>query len=185
MCRVVWFDLIGRIAGGFEPRRMVLKAKAYGSSRASATDRRPGRAPVWGGVGGFIPAGGALTAASSEATALRIAFGNQTIYARGPSNAPGHAETHGFASLPRGRFAFIVCNHRPVKERCRPLSDDHTFTLTVGSRVCQRPFFDTFSGRLRVKCGVRTESGSERVSSSDDGMYIVTTTRSLPLSVLS
>jgi len=24
-------------------------------------------------------------------------------------------ETHGFAPLPRGRFAFIVCNHRFIK----------------------------------------------------------------------
>ena len=37
----------------------------------------------------------------------RIAFGNQTI--------SGLAETHGFAPLPRGRFAFIVCNHRLIK----------------------------------------------------------------------
>ena len=26
-------------------------------------------------------------------------------------------ETHGFAPLPRGRFAFIVCNHRFAKDQ--------------------------------------------------------------------
>lgn len=45
----------------------------------------------------------------------QIAFGNQTISVNpyGPSNLL--SETHGFASLPRGRFAFIVCNHHVGK----------------------------------------------------------------------
>jgi len=30
------------------------------------------------------------------------------------------AETHGFAPLPRDRFALIVCNHRLAKDQCRP-----------------------------------------------------------------
>ena len=49
------------------------------------------------------------------ATALPIAFGNQTISDAEPWEEP--AETHGFASLPRDRFALIVCNH--FKERGR------------------------------------------------------------------
>jgi hypothetical protein len=48
-----------------------------------------------------------------EALALSIAFGNQTI---SPSGALycgiTSEETHGFASPPHGRFAFIVCNRR-------------------------------------------------------------------------
>ena len=84
------------------------------------------------------PSGGALTAASPEATALRIAFGNQTISTGSALNcAADRVETHGFASLPRGRFAFIVCNHRPGKELCRPFSGGRTSTLNVGSRFCQ------------------------------------------------
>jgi hypothetical protein len=35
-----------------------------------------------------------------------IAFGSQTV-SRGQGQDPRHMETHGFASLPRGRFAFI------------------------------------------------------------------------------
>ena len=39
-----------------------------------------------------------------------IAFGNQTISRREALELNTFAETHGFASPPRGGFAFIVCN---------------------------------------------------------------------------
>ena len=39
-----------------------------------------------------------------------IAFGNQTISSRALFQEAFKEEIHGFASPPRGRFAFIVCN---------------------------------------------------------------------------
>ena len=50
-----------------------------------------------------------------------IAFGNQTISALLSPEVSGGVytpETLGFAPLPRGRFAFIVCNRRPGKDLC-------------------------------------------------------------------
>jgi hypothetical protein len=47
-----------------------------------------------------------------------IAFGNQTISREKRLETTFSKETHGFASLPRGRFAFIVCN-RLRKIICR------------------------------------------------------------------
>ena len=54
--------------------------------------------------------------ACSQSWLSLIAFGNQTISrkVRGTFNRSCAAEIHGFASLPHGRFAFIVCN-RPLK----------------------------------------------------------------------
>jgi hypothetical protein len=40
---------------------------------------------------------------------LSSAFGNQTI-SKEEKSATLLVETHGFAPLPRGRFAFIACN---------------------------------------------------------------------------
>ena len=70
-----------------------------------------------------------------------IAFGNQTISPCDRGKCPRSAfETHGFASLPRGKFAFIVCNLN--------LKDQATFApggltqqqtdLTVQRIVCQQ-----------------------------------------------
>jgi hypothetical protein len=47
---------------------------------------------------------------------LQIAFGNQTV-----SRGLKTQETHGFASLPRGRFALIVCNR--LKELAAECAD--------------------------------------------------------------
>ena len=49
---------------------------------------------------------------------LKIAFGNQTISANEQLERPSFTETHGFASLPRGKFALIVCNRDLIKELC-------------------------------------------------------------------
>ena len=76
----------------------------------------------------------------------RIAFGNQTV-------SPTHwsfKETHGFAPLPRNRFALIVCN-RQMNEKISV--DDRSVTLTtttakfnlaVSHIVCQQPFLSRF-----------------------------------------
>jgi hypothetical protein len=53
-----------------------------------------------------------------------IAFGNQTISWSVYENFRTFSQplkTHGFASLPRSRFALIVCNRR-LKEQCRGIA---------------------------------------------------------------
>ncbi len=53
-----------------------------------------------------------------------IAFGNQTISSKCERDfvSARIEEIHGFASPPRGEFAFIVCNRRSVKDRGYPLN---------------------------------------------------------------
>jgi hypothetical protein len=132
---------------------MVLTAKACGSSRASAADWKTRPRPR---VGKGLE-GSCRRAAPSPPRVLKLQlYGSPSATRqsrRVERTASAAPETHGFASLPRGRFAFIVCNHRPLKERCRPLSGDHTFTLTASSRVCQRPFFTRFRAAKMTECG--------------------------------
>lgn len=64
----------------------------------------------------------AYTRAFEALAYLQIAFGNQTISpAKFKPRKIGlfiRRETHGFASLPHGKFAFIVYNRRLRKELC-------------------------------------------------------------------
>ncbi len=46
-----------------------------------------------------------------------ITFGNQTISGANGIKVPSREEIHGFASLPRGRFALIVCNRYDERSR--------------------------------------------------------------------
>jgi hypothetical protein len=52
------------------------------------------------------------------------------------SNDKPFEETHGFASLPRGRFAFIVCNRLSVKTYAATLEQRLLYS-TVFDYVCQ------------------------------------------------
>jgi hypothetical protein len=87
-----------------------------------------------------------------------MAFGNQTISrkrcAREKQSRP--KETHGFAPLPRDRFALIVCNHRLAKDqrrsaaRRRPTAND---SLNDICDCLSTHSFGPFPGRFTLKTG--------------------------------
>ena len=56
-------------------------------------------------------------------------------------------ETHGFAPLPRGRFAFIVCNH--CKRSVSPGGNINQLDLTMFEPGCQAPLFTGDGGGIR------------------------------------
>jgi len=63
---------------------------------------------------------GAPTGAVLKSRLSPTAFGNQTVsasFSAAVKRRAGVSETHGFASLPRGRFALIVYNRRLAKDR--------------------------------------------------------------------
>ena len=80
-----------------------------------------------------------------------IAFGNQTIFlarAGGGRLALRRRKTHGFASLPHDRFAFIVCNRLTPKDHFR-----HSPVMTIrvkhaAFKLVKSYVFRYFSGNL-------------------------------------